>query len=72
MQKHSFITHTIALALGLTGSAALAQEVTLKAVNAFQEGTYFAKGFERFIKSLCFSVGRRIEGADGSRERSDA
>lgn len=29
-----------------------AQEVTLKAVNAFQEGTYFAKNFESFVKKV--------------------
>ena len=29
-----------------------AQEVTLKAVNAFQEGTYFARNFERFVKKV--------------------
>jgi TRAP-type transport system periplasmic protein len=31
---------------------ALAQEVTLKAVNAFQEGTYYARNFERFVKKV--------------------
>ena len=31
---------------------AAAQEVTLKAVNAFQEGTYYAKNFERFVKKV--------------------
>lgn len=35
------------LALG-----AHAQEVTLKAVNAFPEGTYYARNFERFIKKV--------------------
>lgn len=38
--------------LTLLGGAATAQEVTLKAVNAFQEGTYFARNFERFVKKL--------------------
>ena len=43
----------VALTLGLAASvSASAQEVTLKAVNAFQEGTYFAKNFERFIKKV--------------------
>lgn len=43
----------VALTLGLAVSApASAQEITLKAVNAFQEGTYFAKNFERFIKKV--------------------
>ena len=42
-----------ALVWGLAAAgAASAQEVTLKAVNAFQEGTYFAKNFERFIKKV--------------------
>lgn len=44
------------LALGLAllapGAAAIAQEITLRAVNAFQEGTYFARNFERFIKKV--------------------
>lgn len=31
---------------------AQAQEVTLRAVNAFQEGTYFARNFERFVKKV--------------------
>lgn len=35
------------------GAAGLAaQEVTLKAVNGFQEGTYFARNFERFVKKV--------------------
>ena len=43
------------LALALTALAAdplAAQEVTLKAVNAFQEGTYYARNFERFVKKV--------------------
>lgn len=31
---------------------AAAQEITLKAVNAFQEGTYFARNFESFVKKV--------------------
>lgn len=38
------------LALGI--APVWAQEITLKAVNGFQEGTYFAKSFERFIKKV--------------------
>ena len=38
--------------LALPLDAALAQEITLKAVNAFQEGTYFARNFERFVKKV--------------------
>jgi TRAP-type C4-dicarboxylate transport system substrate-binding protein len=37
--------------LALTGSAS-AQEVTLKAVSGFAEGTQFSKGFERFIEKV--------------------
>lgn len=37
--------------LAAAGSAA-ASEITLKAVNAFQEGTYFAKNFEAFVKKV--------------------
>jgi len=40
-----------ALSLAFT-LPALAQEVTLKAVNAFQEGTYYAKNFEKFVQKV--------------------
>jgi TRAP-type C4-dicarboxylate transport system substrate-binding protein len=40
-----------ALSLAAIG-AATAQEVTLKAVNAFQEGTYYARTFERWVQKL--------------------
>jgi len=44
---------TVGAAFALAaGAPALAQEITLKAVNGFQEGTYFAKNFERFIKKV--------------------
>lgn len=47
------LCQAVALTLGLAvSSTASAQEVTLKAVNAFQEGTYFAKNFERFVKKV--------------------
>ncbi len=36
----------------LINSPVAAQEVTLKAVNAFQEGTYYARNFERFVKKV--------------------
>jgi TRAP-type transport system periplasmic protein len=39
-----------ALAVTLTASAAPAQEVTLRAVSSFAEGTEFSKHFERFIE----------------------
>lgn len=38
--------------LALAVGQASAQEVTLKAVNAFQEGTYFARSFENFVKRV--------------------
>src|SRR5262249_54820185 len=40
------------LAALLTVSAASAQEVTLRAVSAFAEGTEFSKNFERFIEKV--------------------
>ncbi len=42
----------IGLGFALAAGGAFAQEITLKAVNAFQEGTYFAKNFERFIEKV--------------------
>ena len=43
----------LALAATLfTFGAAQAQEVTLKAVNAFQEGTYYARNFEKWVQKL--------------------
>jgi TRAP-type transport system periplasmic protein len=41
-----------ALAAGLLASSATAQEVTLKAVTSFAEGTQFSKNFERFIEKV--------------------
>lgn len=43
---------TLAVALAVPALGAQAQEITLKAVNAFQEGTYFARNFERFVKKV--------------------
>jgi TRAP-type C4-dicarboxylate transport system substrate-binding protein len=40
------------LAIILTASSAAAQEVTLRAVSAFAEGTEFSKNFERFIEKV--------------------
>src|SRR5215475_9167686 len=40
------------LAAVLTVSAASAQEVTLRAVSAFAEGTEFSKNFERFVEKV--------------------
>ncbi|MFO1220100.1 MAG: TRAP transporter substrate-binding protein DctP [Burkholderiaceae bacterium] len=38
--------------LWLAATPALAEEVTLKAVNAFNEGTYYARNFEKFVKKV--------------------
>jgi len=38
--------------LGCAAAPAVAQQVTLKAVNAFGEGTYYARNFERFVKKV--------------------
>jgi TRAP-type transport system periplasmic protein len=38
--------------IALTASAASAQEVTLRAVSAFAEGTAFSKNFERFVEKV--------------------
>ena len=40
------------LAITLAASSAAAQEVTLRAVSAFAEGTEFSKNFERFIEKV--------------------
>ncbi|MFY9512769.1 MAG: TRAP transporter substrate-binding protein DctP [Rubrivivax sp.] len=50
--KFSILARGLATALLSLAAAAQAQEVTLKAVNAFQEGTYFAKDFEAFVKKV--------------------
>lgn len=49
---HRLLGCALAVAALLAPFAAQAQEITLKAVNAFQEGTYFAKNFERFVKKV--------------------
>src|SRR5438067_10699926 len=38
--------------LGLAAWSASAQEVTLRAVSAFAEGTQFSKNFERFVEKV--------------------
>jgi len=49
----SKIVRTLALAIACSTSLfAQAQEVTLRAINAFQEGTAFAKPFEAFIDKV--------------------
>jgi TRAP-type C4-dicarboxylate transport system substrate-binding protein len=42
----------VGLASVLSPALAQAQEITLRAVNAFQEGTYFARNFEDFVKKV--------------------
>ena len=42
----------VTASLWLAAAPAAAQEVTLKAVNAFNEGTYYARSFERFVKKV--------------------
>ncbi|MEI7968063.1 MAG: TRAP transporter substrate-binding protein DctP [Betaproteobacteria bacterium] len=45
----AWIAGAIAMALAATAGA---QELTLRAANAFQEGTYYARNFERFIRKV--------------------
>ena len=42
----------ITLSLLLCGQGAMAQEVTLRAVSGFAEGTQFSKNFERFVEKV--------------------
>ena len=42
----------VAVAAGLGLAPAAAQEVTLRAVTSFAEGTQFSKNFERFIEKV--------------------
>ncbi len=51
--KRPLLSSLFAAALiALGSSAAQAQEVTLRAINSFQEGTYFAQNFEAFVKKV--------------------
>ncbi len=50
--KFRALAPAIATAILALALPAQAQEVTLKAVNGFQEGTYFAKDFEAFVKKV--------------------
>jgi TRAP-type C4-dicarboxylate transport system substrate-binding protein len=53
MQRLTAAGRSLAALLLLAPSVqALAQEVTLRAANAFQEGTYYARNFERFVKKV--------------------
>jgi TRAP-type transport system periplasmic protein len=48
----TLIAPVAALAIGLAGSPVAAQEVVLRAVTSFAEGTQFSKNFERFIEKV--------------------
>src|SRR2546427_1415618 len=53
MHVRSFAGATLVLGLlGFGISPASAQEVTLRAVTSFAEGTQFSKNFERFIEKV--------------------
>ena len=49
MMRRTFIA---GLAVVLAGAAVSAQEVTLRAVSSFAEGTEFSKNFERFVEKV--------------------
>jgi TRAP-type transport system periplasmic protein len=48
----TLIAPVAALAIGLAGAPVAAQEVVLRAVTSFAEGTQFSKNFERFIEKV--------------------
>ncbi len=51
--RSSLCSAVLALCCSLSVSGVvLGQEITLRAANAFQEGTYYAKNFERFIEKV--------------------
>ena len=51
--RSALCSAVLALCCSLSVSGmVLAQEITLRAANAFQEGTYYAKNFERFIEKV--------------------
>jgi TRAP-type transport system periplasmic protein len=45
-------TFIAGLAVVLAASTASGQEVTLRAVSSFAEGTEFSKNFERFVEKV--------------------
>ncbi len=49
MMRRTFIA---GLAVVLAGGAVSAQEITLRAVSSFAEGTEFSKNFERFVEKV--------------------
>ncbi|MCW5622434.1 MAG: TRAP transporter substrate-binding protein DctP [Burkholderiales bacterium] len=52
LRRAAECTAKVLLCCALSVAPAVAQEVTLRAANAFQEGTYYAKNFERFIEKV--------------------
>ena len=53
MKLHPTLSSLLAgVAVSMLAGAANAQEVTLRAINSFQEGTYFARQFEAFVKKV--------------------
>ena len=52
IDRRGFAALGAAVALLAASGASLAQEVTLRAANAFQEGTIYAKNFERWIERV--------------------
>jgi TRAP-type transport system periplasmic protein len=52
LPKMKYAVEICALLTLIVPCVARSQEITLKAVNAFQEGTYFARNFERFVKKV--------------------
>lgn len=50
-RRHGLLA-ALALAAAAAFAPAQAQQVTLKAVNGFQEGTYYARNFEAFVKKV--------------------
>lgn len=51
-EMHLTLAAGIAAACLCGASSTLAQEIRLRAANAFQEGTYYARDFETFIKKV--------------------
>ncbi len=52
MKDRRALSAALVIAAGLIAFPALAQEVTLRAVSSFAEGTEFSKNFERFVEKV--------------------
>ncbi len=50
--RRTFARLALGATLAVAAAGAHAQEITLKAVNAFQEGTYYARNFEKFVEKV--------------------